>query len=234
MIIIQALVSLGVAVLTLIGGYLIYGPKLRKEQKSDFQKDIGKKKADALIQFKELIHICDTIDIYDVENETSDSVAIKITEIDSAIYPGFMEDEKTLNDFMEKVSSLRSVEMYLDNEAAAYLLYLYKYMFELVNFISVYAPNVRLDTLGTLFIFDFQNWSKHADQIVIRDINAANVEIQSHKDQKWEAVKNSVYNLLYEDSVLHILQKESADNPQEEMLLNCFNDIVSSEPIEKA
>lgn len=226
--IIQALISLCVALITLIGGYFIYGPKLRKEQKSEFQKEIGRKKAAALIEFKEIIRICDSIEIYDVENEIKDTVIFKITENDVALYPGFLGSEDSLNEFMEKVCNLRKSDMYLDNEAAAYLLYLYKYMFEFLNFKAVKATNVPLETLGALLIIDFQNWSSHADKVVVRDINAAKVEIQSHKDDNWERTKKSVYDSLYEKSILRTLQKdyELADE-QERIIIELFNDIVT-------
>ena len=226
----QALISLCVALITLVGGYFIYGPKLRKEQKSEFQKEIGRKKAAALIEFKEIIRICDSIEIYDVENEIRNAVILKITGGDGAYYPGFMGSGESLDDFMEKVCNLRKTEMYLDNEAAAYLLYLYKYMFEFLNFKAVKAPNVSLETLGALFIFDFQNWSSHADKIVVRDINAAKVEIQSHKDENWEKVKQSVYDALYEGSILQILQKDYVlADEKERIIIKMFNDILIEE-----
>ena len=124
--VIQAGISLVVSIITLLGGYFIYGPKLRKQQKLEFQKEIGKSKAKVLIEFKDLIQTIDAIEVYDIDKELESGKGLSIRDPDIAIYPEIMNDYKTLNKFTDKVIDLRNKEKYLDMEAAAYLLYLYK------------------------------------------------------------------------------------------------------------
>lgn len=208
---VQAAISLLVSVFTLFGSYLLYGPKLRIEQKTDFQKRIGERKASALIKLKELIKDCDAYDLLVDEDELSNSMLFGVKENQEVMYASIMADEESLSSFMDKVRELREEEMYLGREAAAYVVYLYRYLYEMTNLIMVKYSHVYLPLLGSFFIIDFKKWAEEADKIAIRDINDAKTTMESQKDDEWIRIRDRVYDKLYEQSILYKIQNPTLD-----------------------
>lgn len=223
-ILIQTGISIIVAVITLAGSLLIYGPKLRKEQLSDLKKEIGRRKADALMLFEELIQKVESFEVMTDDIAGSGEVILGINEVNDATFPSFMADEDSFFALVDEVQNLRSLEMYLDRQAGAYLLYLYKYLYELINYYRLVQNEIRLDQIGALIIIDVNAWARASDRIIIRDINKAKTNLKSHKDYKWRVVRTIVFNSLYNDSILRLLQCDESGitykNKKKYVLLN--------------
>lgn len=227
----QIITGLITSIVTLAGGYLIYGPKLKIEQKTEFQKRIGEKKAEALLKLKEIINDCEQYDLFAEEEEFSRNMLIGIYK-NAPRYSSIMSDHESFNTFLDKLTAFRkNEEQYLDREAAAIVLYLYKYLFELLNFMNVYYPHVPIAVLGTFVCLDLGTWAKEADEIVIRDINAAKTDMESHKGDKWEETKDSIYKRLYDNCLLKRLQNPPKEclSEGDEIILNYIDYLDSCE-----
>lgn len=162
---------------------------------NEFRNSIGMKKAEALIGLKELVSKIGEVRILKEKDDGPD------------IYISTLADLNRLRKALDQVDTYRSEdEMYLDREAAAMVSYLQDYLRELRTFMTKY-PDVPVFVTGIFVDQDIQMWSDEEEKIIIRDMNAANTEIETHSGDEWEAVKRRIYDDMKEKSALHQLQE---------------------------
>ena len=128
---------LATAIVTLIGGYFILGPTLRKQQKTEFQNVIGKKKSEALIEMKKLIRMIDAIEVYEIESFLEAGNTFGINNSNVLFCPEVMFSTQNFCELQNHIQYLRANhEDYLDREATAYLWYLDRYVMEAMTFLG--------------------------------------------------------------------------------------------------
>ena len=73
---------------------------------------------------------------------------------------------------------------------------------------GLYYPYIDYPTMGGIIIPDIREWGRKVDSIIIRDINEAKTNIESHKDEKWHKIEDNIFNSLYNKSMLKLLQTD--------------------------
>ena len=198
----------------------------------EFQKEVGKKKAVTLIAFKDLIQESEVKEIYKINTFLAAKGIISANNSNLDYYPAFMNDNESLNAFIEKVTNLRKQEKYLDLEASAYLLYLYNYLMELTSYIIANDPHVNLHTWGVVFFNDILNWAQNTDKAITKDINKAGILLETHRGKRWEKAKRRVNNKLNKKSILRLLQFDDNKLSKKELevkhyILNYLDNSIS-------
>lgn len=164
------------------------------KSENQFRDSIGDRKAEALIRLNEII------------SDIGEVITIKGKDGEPDVYIPVLTDPEKLREFLNRVERYRTEEeMYLDNEAAVMVSYLHDYLCGLREFI-VSHPDVPAFFTGVLADRDIQMWSDEAGRIVIRDMNAANTEIEEHAGEAWNEVKSRIYDELHEKTSLYRLQ----------------------------
>lgn len=216
----QVLIGLITSITTLAGSYLIYGPKLRLQQKTEFQKSIGEKKAAALLELKEIINECSKLELFAGEEELGSQMLYSVVEQETPVYASVLEDIDSLISFQGAIKTYRiEKEMYLGREAAACVVYIDKYLDELIDFMRVYYPHVAFPVIGTFVYYDLLKWAEKADAVALRDINEARTDMESHKDNDWIKTRNAIVNDLYDNSLLKKIQNPPKQRNSEEAIV---------------
>lgn len=163
------------------------------ENENEFRKIIGSKKAEALIRLKEII------------SDIGKVMSVRGEDGDSNVYISILTDRNRIREYMGRLGRYRTEDvMYLDHEAAAMVSYLHDYLCDLGTFIESH-PDIPPLVTGIIAGRDIRMWSDKAESIIIRDMNAANTEIEEHSGDDWEAVKRRICDDLCENTALYHL-----------------------------
>lgn len=179
---------------------LLYKHNLKKEQKIGQENMLGEKINNALMQMRDLELQCKVIEIYDAENEVlSDKFdAFQV----STVYLGILTDDDSFDKFTKCISRLRrEQERYLGYKESALLLFIDRYCFNLKKFAHKYQ--LPYQVLGATFLFDFEEWQKCCEKILIKRINKPKYKLYDKNSNKWIREQKKMKKKLWEKTLLY-------------------------------
>lgn len=182
--------------------------KIRKENKKDFQNVIGKSKAEALDKLFIVIREARTVETYNINEYLNAGGVLKVDER-TMQYPAIMNDFDSLNEFHDLIENIRNNhEQYLDRKVAIHIILMDKYLYNLSTYISSSGKNKLLNERALLFIGDINYWADSLEEQTISDINKCSVVLERKKGKKYDSDREKIFNKLYYNSMLYIMQKE--------------------------
>ncbi len=205
----QVLVSIVIAVIgsgiiNVFFNQLFSRRNMKKEQKMRAEDATGKKISDALLEVKELIRISEGIEIYNVseEIERNDFNAFK----PEAIYPEIMDDVESLFGFLDLIRDCRKRnEPYLDCGTALHLVFIERYMEQMIHYIGTFNEPGLIPVFGTIFIVDIQQWQRRCDKQIIKRIKHQKYELEYQKGLKWKVLRKKIIVGEWEKTILYTL-----------------------------
>lgn len=139
---------------------ILYGRQLRKELKQKGNDKISQDIEKSLQYYRELELKLKTQEIFNFEDRLKDKNSnINMFE-GEVIYPEVLNDFKTMNEFIEDIQICRKEhEKNFSCRLALYLVYIDRYFQEL-RLYSATIQESELPLIGTVLIFDLQEWQK--------------------------------------------------------------------------
>lgn len=184
--------------------HLFYKFKLKSEQRIRFQNIIGDSITDSLIKLRDLIEDAAVIERYDIifpdEDEDADEIA---NAFDGTIYPAIMNNMDSLKSFTERLEvTWKKHGKYLDVRTAMYLWYGSRYFSQLLIYVNAEGYQNQLPELGTMLIFDIQEWHLEFDKMIVKRINKPLNKIEHHQGRKWNWYRGK-FMKQWENSLLY-------------------------------
>lgn len=196
-----------------IATHMLYSIKLKKEQKVKFANSVGEKIANALIEVKKLVNYSETIEIFNAEAE------MKKDDFDAfsgnVIYPAFMNEPQSLIDFKNMIVACRTdCEKYLDCGTALNLVFIERYIEQLMIYLSNFNDKRLMPALGTIFIADIQRWQRRCDKRVIKRINNQKYKLEYQNGYKWKIMRKWFVQKNWEKTILYALLNDKCKKKQ--------------------
>lgn len=190
--------------------HMLYSSKLKKERISKSLTAVGEQIANSLKTARDYELSSTVIEVFDADESFDDEGKIKNYFDRQAIYPQFMSDAHSFEEFATTASRLRSEQSaYLDYLTAAYLFYIERYCMNLANFIRANELKNDFPLVGAVVIVDVQRWQRKIDKNIVKNINKASYKVFSQQGLRWGLAKWWVQQSLWKKTVLHNLQKGS-------------------------
>ena len=207
--IVTGIVTSVVTVISLILTQIFYNKKLQKEQKVRFQDMIGEKIANAILAVMEVERKANVYEVFDIQNRISD-LNEKIESFGNDLYYlAIMEDWQTFCEYFDTITTARDTyEVYLSQEAAAYLWYGAEYTNKLLDFIRRQGMANHMPEMGLLFIADFMTWREAFESALIKDANKCSCKLVEHRGRSWEDAKSKVRKKLERKNLLSDVENE--------------------------
>lgn len=181
--------------------HALYSRKLKKEQRMKSGSMIGEKITSALLEVRELELELNVIEEYE-ERHIESYDAFK----ENTIYPAIMNNAQTLISFSDKIDEIRrNYERFLDNEVALYLLFMDRYISQLMMYCAQFHNELLFPALGTLFIGDLCKWQKKFDKVLVRKINKASYKMEVQRGAKWKLLRKLIFERQWEKTLLYAL-----------------------------
>lgn len=205
--------KLGIAfissVVTAIVGIIVFKRKLKIKQKMEFEKVIGEKIANALMEAWKISKKAKEIENYELVrcDEVKTQKAFTL-----GIYPSIMNDMDNLMNYYYDVNAFRKRhEEMVSRKVAAHTFFIEKYLMELMSFIAENNIQDSVPELGCGIIYDIQNWQQSFEKCIVKDINKHKVKVVLHRGKKWEKEKERLKTNIYNKSILLMVQKNKEE-----------------------
>lgn len=163
--------------------------KTRVEQRVVFQNELGRKKADALFQVRELIL---QLDVFEALEE-SIYQALENNENSKNLiwYPQFMSDFDTLLDYWREILEVRGkYEPFLSYKTAAQLYTFDMYLRDLIFYIKEGKLYNACQYYGALILPDVQRWQRSFDALIVKEINNPSYKLFSKNSWLWNFTRD--------------------------------------------
>ena len=196
----------GSGMISVFLSHILYNKKLTKEIHYKGKEKIAENILMALTEFRDLELMIKVYEIYDAENIFKDKAyRFKAFEGEN-IYPAIMNNAKALIDFQNKVIEIRiKYEKYLSCKVALNLIFIDKYIQQLIYFLNYHGGKERLHEWGLIFISDLQRWQRNIDKILVNEINKHTYELESHETRKYTFLFKKELLGQYENTILYSL-----------------------------
>ena len=189
--------------------HILYSRKLKKEQKVKFANSIGEKIVASLIAVREMVYRTKTIEIYNAETETKKENFCVIDG--NIIYPEFMNDIESLKNFYNNIISCRKKhEKNLDCKMAFELLFIERYIEQLMAYTSRFNDKRIMPALGTIIVPDVQTWQKRCDKRIISRINNQKYKLEYKGGYRWKLISERILKRKFKQTVLYALINDKA------------------------
>nr|WP_288541479.1 hypothetical protein [uncultured Faecalibacillus sp.] len=187
---------------------ILYGRQLRKELKQKGNDKISQDIEKSLQYYRELELKLKTQEIFNFEDRLKDKNSnINMFE-GEVIYPEVLNDFKTMNEFIEDIQICRKEhEKNFSCRLALYLVYIDRYFQELRLYLATIQES-EVPLIGTVLIFDLQEWQKKVDKLLVKEINKHNYKLESHETIKWRLLRKRILKRNYENSFLYYFRTQ--------------------------
>lgn len=191
-------------ILNTIITHILYSRKLKKEQKMKSSSLMGDKISESLIAVKEMVAKSETIEIYNAKTEMRKEGFCTIEK--NTIYPEFMNDPESLMNFHNEINSCRrKYEKTLDCKTAINLLFIDRYIKQLMIYLSGFQDKRIMPALGTIIIFDIQAWQKRCNRGLVYRINNQKYKLEYQDGYKWKILRKQLLERKFRKTILYAL-----------------------------
>lgn len=207
--------------------HILYSKKLKKEQKMKFENMIGEKIAAALLQTRKITSQLDTIEFWNITQLPTNQMLDAFDR--NTIYPAIMNDFSSLIEFYDLIQKCRDEsQKFLDCETALNILFIDRYIMQLILFVKQVNNMDLLPALGAIFIVDLQKWQRRCDKLLIRKLNSSKCKIEYQGGIKWKILRKWIFERNWKNTILyHIINDETAPNDKKiNMARMLLNDIL--------
>lgn len=228
---------LGSSVLNGIITHMLYNNKLKKESKSKGY-DMIARDIDESLQFVRDMELQLTIrELYDVESILQQRGSQVNMFGGETIYPAIFNDWNTYNQFYNKIDECRrKYEKNLSVKIALNLVFIDRYISQLVLFLKENGDEELLPFWGTIFIFDLQKWQKRMDKMLVKELNKYIYRLESHETKKWDIMRKRELIGQYESTILYYLlygKCRKRDKKKMELVKNTLDNIFVAQDSDK-
>lgn len=189
--------------------------KLKREQQIRFQEGISARIDNALESARVIATEAKVFEVYDdslAHAKPKDSNAFK----DLVIYPAFMNDVVSLEEFCLRLSAVRmEQEVFLDLISAGYLNAMEKYLMNFALYLNKNNFQDGCNTLGLLLIVDVRKWAKSFDKHLTRRMNSPHYKLFTQSGIGWKVIRGFMLWKYTKKTILNDLMKDTAERPIE-------------------
>lgn len=188
--------------------HILYSRKLKKEQKVKFANSMGEKIAESLIAVREMVAKSEVIETYNAETEMRKENFCAIDR--NAIYPEFMNNIESLINFYKEINNCRKkYEKNLDCKTAADVLFIDRYIEQLIAYLSRFQDKRIMPALGMIIMPDVQGWQKRCNKTLIYRINHQKYKLEYKGGYRWKLLRKRLLERKFKKTVLYALTNDN-------------------------
>ena len=204
-----------VAVVSVIGAFLVAIFTARAQRKSDFTALVGEKVSNALDKCwnisQELGSVTGTL------SSNLGGICPKFKQVDPFVLcvPSFMCKLKDYNDFCDRFRDFHEKNIkYLSPQIAVYVREMNTYLILYSRIVewSGLPTDELMTLLGCWINDDLQNWRKRVEPYLIRQFNSGKARLYLQEGPKWEKLRVQIHKDWYEGTKLHSIENWTVED----------------------